>query len=292
MDRHQRDLARAGQEQVLPAALLLVEAVHLLAAAREEARADQRLLAREHRHIHGREPVVVGHEVHRVAQRRKVQTRAPPGEQVRARAGDLHAALEVDHPVHGHQFDVVLRLEPALRLERLGHIERREPVLLGRVPHADLHIVFRTLPDGHIRVRRLGHFEQQFVQFRLDRLNDDVEVLDLALQRRGPRPQFLDLLRDLRLARGVGLLALRHQLAHLRARFLREAVLLGAQVLLFRQGLAATLVEVEDAVDVDAHGLLPGAVGEPLWVVTQEFEIDHGADGRNRANRPQQGDSP
>ena len=79
----------------------------------------------------------------------------------------------------------------------------------------------------------------------------------------GDRPERpLDLLRDLRLARGVGLLPFRHQLAHLRTGFLRDAVLLGAQVLLLGQRLAATLVQVEDAADVDAHGLLPGAFSE------------------------------
>jgi hypothetical protein len=54
---HQPDLARAGQEQVVPPPRGLVDVVRLVAPAGEEPGADHRLFADEHGHGHRREAV-------------------------------------------------------------------------------------------------------------------------------------------------------------------------------------------------------------------------------------------
>ena len=89
----QRDLGRADQEQL---GIGVRDRVDLLARLGEEAAADERLLAHEHRR-HDRREALADELVERVLHRRDVQPHDVAEQVGEARARDARAALDVDH---------------------------------------------------------------------------------------------------------------------------------------------------------------------------------------------------
>ena len=103
------------------------------------------------------------------------------------------------------------------------------------------------------------------------------EDADLRLQLGRLGAEFVDLGLDRGLLVAARGLHLAHELADLRAAFLGEAVLLGLEGLSLGGERADVRVELDDAVDVHAHALALGAELEAVGVLTEGFEIDHGA---------------
>ncbi len=110
VQRRQGDLRGADQEQL---GIGVGDGVDLLARLGEEARADERLLAHEHRRHDGRE-ALADQLVERVLHGRDVQPHEVAEQIGEARAGRAGAALHVDH--RAGEVDVVARLEVELRL--------------------------------------------------------------------------------------------------------------------------------------------------------------------------------
>ena len=115
VQRGQRDLGGADQEQL---GIGVRDRVDLLARLREEAAADQRLLAHEHRG-HDRREALADELVERVLHRRDVQPDEVAEQVGEARARGARAALDVDHAAG--EVEVVARLAVELRLRAARH---------------------------------------------------------------------------------------------------------------------------------------------------------------------------
>jgi hypothetical protein len=200
-----------------------------------------------------------------------VQAHAVAREDVAAGAGELDAAGEVDEPETFAQLDVGPGPEPSVRLEC--------PVVLPSPggPAADLDVVVGGLARGDVRIGGERDGEQDRVELGGDRRDLLVELLDPLLEPRGPGLDLLDLGLEIGPLVALGLLEAAHELPDLRAGLLGEPVLLGPEALLLGEGGPATGVEFEQAVDVDRHLLGGGAVAVAVGVLTQVFEVDHGA---------------
>jgi len=124
MQSHEPDFSGAGQKEIVSrAALALLEVVGLLAAEGEEPGADHALLAHDDGHTHRGEAAAIDHEIEGVSKHRLMQAHAHAREHIVARAGHLHAALEVGKAEIAHELDMRLRSESAVVDEGVRRIE-------------------------------------------------------------------------------------------------------------------------------------------------------------------------
>ncbi len=212
---HERDLARADEEQVV-----LLHLVRLLATEREIARPLHRALEHHDRRDHELEPARHEH-VDREARDRELEERAIAGERVRATARELSRTLLVHEAEVVHQIDVILRLE--LELAR-------------RADLADLDVVLFALADRDLGPRDARHAEHELVEFLLRLGEGGLELLDVRLDRLA----FFDQLR------AVFLRSLRDRRGDL--------VLALSRALELRDDLATRAVRLEQVVEVRNRG--------------------------------------
>src|SRR4029079_852350 len=219
-------------------------AIKVVAELRQVARPDQALAADHVRRVDLDVAVLARVEVEHQRDERPLQPRTPARQHVEARAGDLHAALEVDDVQRGPEIPVRLQREVVAAL----------PSFLA---HHD--ILALVLADRHRRVGQVWQLEQQRLQRRLGAGQLAVELFALLLQRGALGPSLLARLAGGRLSDR-----------------LRQPVLLGLQRLRFVLQIADARVGGDDRVQVDggAEALIGGA--DFFGLFAQEAGVDHG----------------
>ena len=212
MERRQRDLRGADQEQLVAGDL-----VDHLPLAGEEAGAEQRALANEHRRDHRNEPLAA-EQLDREAHQRQLDHHQVAQQVGEARARGLARLLHLDPAVGEPQVEVVADLELELRA-------------LADLPQ-DHGVVLRG-PVRSLRLGKVGKLGQELVALRLDLGQLGLELLHLGAH--------LAHLGD----QGLGVLpgALR------RRDLIRGAVLPGAPLLDLGKQLPAALVEAQQLVE-------------------------------------------
>jgi hypothetical protein len=270
VQRHEADLARSDQEQVVArAASGLLDVIGLVTARGEEARPLHALLAHQQRHGQGAEAVPGGDVVEPQPKHRLVKTHAVAGQDVAAGPRHPHAALEVDQLQIGRQLHVRPGLEPLVAAKRLLRIE---PVGL---PASKLDVFLRRRAHGHVRVGGLGHLQPQGAPRGLELGDLPVVLLDLGLERKRPLLQLAEIVFQSGAIGFGGLLDLLLEGADLRADGLAQLLLLGPRCLLSGQQRPALAVEVEQPLDVDIDALVPGPDLEAFGISPQFLQVDH-----------------
>ncbi len=163
-------------------------------------------------------------------------------EEVVPRAGQPDASFDVHHVKGRTQLDMVLGLEAELSHFALS---------------TDLDVLRVVLADRDIRIGRLGHFQQQGVELRLEGLGLLLELLFLRLQGRQIRQRGLPL----------GARQLRDRLAH--------TILLGRNLLEPGLDVFKPAVDVQQFLDVGVDPFVLGRLNIEIRIVADEFHVDH-----------------
>ena len=170
-----------------------------------------------------------------------------------------------------------LRWEALVLTEGAGGFE---PV---RVPAAQLDVVVRGPPAGHVVIRRQGHGHPEPAPLRFDGGDLAFTLPDPGLQRRRLLLQLTDLGGD-RLAPVVTIVApcaleAAPQPPDLRPDLRPELLLLGPPLLHLVTKTTHLRVQLDETIDIDLDPLVPCSALETIRIGAQMLEIDHGEDG-------------